>query len=196
MTGLVVLGVVALATVGFGAWLWTTYNRLVQLDVETAKGWAQVETELQQRLDLVPNLVSTVQGYADHENGTLTAVIQARSSGVGSSSTAEAIAASGELTQALGRLMLLSEDYPQLAADKGFRQLQDELSQIERRIALGRRIYNENVRSMNTAVRQFPTVLVAPMFGMTEQQYFESRPEAWAPPQVSFGSTAAMNGRG
>lgn len=192
MTTLIILGVLAILAVGLGAWLWSTYNRLVRLDAETANSWAQVETELQQRLDLVPNLVSTVQGYADHESGTLTAVIQARALGINPAGPAEAMAASGELTQALSRLMMLREDYPQLAADKGFLQLQDELTQIERRIALGRRIYNESVKAMNTEVRQFPTVLVASMFGMGEQQHFESSREAALPPQVSFGSSAPV----
>ncbi|GIG54006.1 LemA family protein [Demequina activiva] len=155
-------------------WAIAQYNRLITLRNLVQEAWRQIDVELQRRHDLIPNLVETVKGYAKHERETLEAVIQARSVAVEpGSSHAQQAKQENVLSQALGRLFALAENYPDLKANQNFLELQRELADTEDRLAASRRIYNANVRSMNTKVETFPTSVVAGMFSITREDYFE-----------------------
>lgn len=192
MFGAAVLGVIGLGILMVSG----TYNRLVGLDEQVSEAWSQVENTYQRRADLVPNLVETVKGAANFERGTLEAVTEARSKvgsmnfeGMPSSEEmAEFQANQGQLTSALQRLMVVVEQYPQLTATQGFRDLQGQLEGTENRITVERRRYNETAREYNTARRSFPAVVVAGMMGFDEQPYFESDAGADQAPAVDFGS--------
>ena len=170
-------------------WVIGTYNRLVQLRQNVRESWSAIETELRRRYDLIPNIVETVKGYATHERDTLEAVIAARNSAVTNVSSPEAqAAAQNVLTGALGKLMALSEAYPQLKANENFNQLQNELGETETRISQARRFYNANVREMNTAIETFPSCVIANNTGFKSQPYFGiDDPAAFEPVKVSFG---------
>lgn len=162
------------------------YNKLVALDEGVNSAWAQVENQLQRRLDLIPNLVNTVKGYAEHEMDVLTAVTNARSR-VGSAQTIpEKIDANRQLTSALGRLLVVVENYPNLKADQNFLALQSQLEGTENRIAVERRRYNETTRTYNTVVRKFPDNIIANMFGFERKSFFEAAEEAKEVPEVKF----------
>lgn len=162
------------------------YNKLVALDEGVNSAWAQVENQLQRRLDLIPNLVNTVKGYAEHEMDVLTAVTNARSR-VGSAQTIpEKIDANRQLTSALGRLLVVVENYPNLKADQNFLALQSQLEGTENRIAVERRRYNETTRTYNTVVRKFPDNIIANMFGFERKSFFEAAEEAKQVPEVKF----------
>lgn len=164
-----------------------TYNRLVSLDESVSTAWAQVENVLQRRYDLIPNLVSTVKGYATHEKELLEEITRLRSQWASSQTTAEKVAAAGELEQALGRLLLVAERYPDLKASRNFLALQDELAGTENRIAVERRRYNEAVRTYNTAVRRFPQNILARLLGFEPSRtYFEAAEAAQSVPRVEF----------
>jgi len=170
------------------------YNRLVALRQNTNQAFADVDVQLKQRHDLIPNLVETVKGYAAHEAGTLEAVIQARNAAVSAERTGDPKAmgaAEGILGQALGRLIALSEAYPDLKANTNFQQLQAELSDIENKLAAARRFFNNAVSEYNTAREQFPAVVFAGMFGFGPREFFDVGQESRAsmdaaPPQVKF----------
>ncbi len=180
----VVIGAVLLvAVVGMGQ-----YNSLVRTRESVDASWAQVENVLQRRADLIPNLVETVRGYASHEREIFTAVADARSRLLGAQDPAEAAEANQGLDSALGRLLAIAENYPQLRASETFTRLQDELAGTENRIAVERRRYNEEVRSYNETVRTFPTNLFAGMFGFESREYFEAEAGAQEVPRVDFGS--------
>lgn len=169
-------------------WAIAQYNGLVRLRNLVQEAWRQIDVELQRRHDLIPNLVETVKGYASHERGTLEDVINARAaaSEPGQSPATQA-AQENILTQALGRLFALAEAYPELKANTNFLQLQQELTNTEDRVAAGRRFYNANVRTLNTKVETFPTLIVAKLFGFTQAEYFETEdPAARQAPTVSF----------
>jgi LemA protein len=163
------------------------YNRLVSLREAIDGAWAQVENQLQRRNDLIPNLIEVTKGYAAHEKEIFAAVTNARARmlAAGGSRDAE-IAASGELSSALSRLLALAESYPNLKADTQFTRLSDEFAGTENRIATERRRYNEVVQEYNTLTKSFPTVLTARMFGFGEQRYFEVPESAKQVPQVKF----------
>ena len=162
------------------------YNRLVSLDEGISAAWAQVENQLQRRLDLIPNLVNTVKGYAEHEKEVLTAVTNARSR-VGSAQTIpDKINANNQLTSALGRLLVVMENYPNLKADQNFLALQSQLEGTENRIAVERRRYNEATRTYNTTIRKFPDNILAKMFGFERKPFFEAAEEAKQVPEVKF----------
>jgi LemA protein len=163
-----------------------TYNGLVKSDQEVKNAWAQVETQLQRRLDLIPNLVETVRGYASHESQTLQAVTEARAKVAGAGSVNEKINANQELSGALARLLVVVEQYPNLKADASFRQLQDELAGTENRIAVERRRYNETCRDFNVKVKSFPTVLFASLLGFKPAEMFEAAAGAEQVPKVDF----------
>jgi len=171
-----------------GTWLWATYNALVRVRNEAQTAWGQVETETQRRLDLVPALVNTVQGYASHERETLEGVIQARAQAAAAGPSAEGDASQDFLSSALGKLFALQEAYPNLKADQNFQDLQNQLSNVERQINLARRIYNEQVKIYNTKQQEFPANLVAKRFGHNEAQLFAAKAGADEPPTVSFGT--------
>ena len=175
-----VLAMLALPVVG-------SYNGLVNEDETVNNAYSQVETVIQRRADLIPNLVETVKGYAKFEQDTLTAVIEARSQ-VQSAGTADELAeANSEVTSALGRLMVVVESYPELKADKQFINLQDELAGTENRISVERKNYNDAVGSYNKNVRKFPKNVIAGMFGFGQRAYFESDAGAEKAPEVNFG---------
>ena len=186
MEWLIVLGVVVLLLL----WLVLAYNRLVALRQTTGQAWSDVDVQLKQRHDLIPNLVETVKGYAAHERGTLEEVIRARNAAVSASGPAAASAAEGQLGAALGRLFALSEAYPDLKANANFMALQGELSTIETKIAAARRFFNNAVSEFNTAIQSIPAVFFAGAMGFTPRSFFELDSEERAAvktaPQVKF----------
>ncbi len=169
-----------------------TYNRLVALRQAWRQAFADIDVQLKQRHDLVPNLVETVKGYAAHESGVFTKVAEARSSAMRATTVAEKGAAESALSGALGNLMAVAENYPQLKANENFRQLQDELTDLENKIAAARRFLNNAVAEYNTAVQQFPAALFAGAMGFTAAPMFEldatERAENKEAPKVFFGS--------
>lgn len=150
------------------------YNRLVGLRQTCNQAWSDIEVQLKQRQDLVPQLVNTVKGYAKHEKETLNEVIQARNTAVSAGSPNTQAVAEGMLTQALGKLFALAEAYPDLKANENFLQLQDQLADVENKIAASRRFYNNSVQEYNTAREQFPANLVAGPFNFEEREFFEA----------------------
>jgi LemA protein len=163
------------------------YNRFVRFRAMIEEAWSGIDVHLKQRHDLVPNLVATVRGYADHENQTLTAVTEARSRCMTAGGPQEAAVAESFLGQALGNLFALSESYPQLKADAGFRQLQEQLASLEDNIQNARRYYNGTVRQMNVAVDSFPSNIIAGRFKFSRADYFELEDAAQrAVPAVQF----------
>jgi LemA protein len=183
MEWIIVLVIVA-ALVG---WVVMGYNRLVRGRVRIDEAWAQIDTQLQRRHDLIPNLVNTVKGYASHERETFEAVTEARAQALKVSQPAELAEAENGLTQALGRLMMLQENYPDLKADANFRQLQEELAHTENMVAGARGHYNASVRAYDTARQVFPTSVLASAFNFESRDYFEVETlEARAAPDVSF----------
>ena len=168
------------------------YNKLVALDQRADQSFADIDVQLKQRQDLIPNLVETVKGYASHERGTLDAVTQARAAAAGATSVNDKVAAENMLTGALGRLFAVAEAYPDLKANTNYLELQRELSDIENKLAAARRFFNNAVSEFNAVRRQFPTVLFAGMVGFGSDKPFfdvgESERAALnaAPPQVKF----------
>ncbi len=164
----------------------TTYNQLVALDEATKRAWSDVETQLQRRYDLIPNLVETVKGYASHERDVLVQVTEARAKVAGARTVEEKIQANNQLSSALSRLLVVVERYPELKANQNFIRLQDELAGTENRIAVARRRYNEAVQRYNQKIRSFPTVILARMLNFTEKPYFEAPKAAQEAPKVNF----------
>lgn len=192
--GLVVTGVLVLLAVLIGGWFVSINNNLVGLDEGMKTQWSQVETVLQRRFDLIPNLVNTVKGYAAHEQEILERVTELRSQWGAAQTVPEKARTAGELEGVLSRLLIVAENYPELKADQQFRDLQVQLEGTENRIAVERQRYNEAVRTYNTAVRQFPGSLVAGFRGFTPSDaYFEAAKGAEAAPTVDFRSEAASN---
>ena len=168
-----------------------SYNRFVAQKTLIKDAWANIDTELRRRYDLIPNLVETVKGYASHEKEVLENVTRARAMAASATgSPAEQAAAEGPLVAALRQLMLVVENYPDLKANQNFLQLQAELSNTEDRLQTARRFYNANVRDYNQRVKQFPSVIVANMFDFEEEEFFEVEESVreGGPPQVDFGS--------
>jgi LemA protein len=166
------------------------YNRIQALDEQAGAAQSQIEVQLQRRADLIPNLVSTVKGYAQHEEDVFIKVAQARSGLLGAvqSKDPEQMAnANAQMTSALGRLLVVAEQYPQLKADQSFIRLQDELTGTENRIAVARNDYNQAVNAYNAFIRQFPALLTAKVTGARPRKYFTATGEAQgAPPTVDF----------
>lgn len=172
-----------------------TYNKLVEQEEAVTRAWADVETQYQRRADLIPNIVNTVKGYAAHESETLEAVINARSKATQitidpTNATPEQIAAfqaaQGEISQALGRLLAVSENYPDLKANEQFSELQAQLEGTENRIAESRRLYNETVQTYNVSVRRFPNNIWAMIFGFEKKAMFAAEAGAEKAPEVQF----------
>ncbi|MBP9750769.1 MAG: LemA family protein [Candidatus Peribacteraceae bacterium] len=180
--------VLAVAVVLLG-WLWTSYNNLVGLRGGVDLAWAQVQTDLQRRFDLVPNLQATVQGAADFEQGTLTEVVAARTKWMSAQSAGDQagqVEAANDFQGALSRLLVTVESYPQLTATQGFRDLQVQLEGTENRIATARRDYNQAVTSYNVGIRTFPTNIAAGMLGFAPAETFQGTPGSESAPSVQF----------
>jgi LemA protein len=181
---LIVLGLVVLFAV-------ITFNRLVALRQAWNRAFADIDVQLKLRHDLVPNLVETVRGYAAHESGVFTSVTDARAAAMRATSVTEKSTAESALSGALGNLFAVAENYPQLKASENFRALQDELADVENKIAAARRFLNNAAAEYNTAIQQFPGVLFANTLGFTPAQMFTldetEKAEAKEPPKVTFG---------
>lgn len=176
--------------IALAAFFVLTFNRLVRLRTHVKEAWSDIEVQLKRRYDLIPNLVETVKGYASHEQETLNRVIEARSKAMGAKTMAEHREAENMLTGALKSLFALAEAYPQLRAVESFTQLQRDLTDTEDKIQAARRFYNGNVRDYNVAIQQFPTMLIASLFGFKPESFFdlEGEEEAAAkePAKVKF----------
>ena len=184
-TAWVILGLAVVLLV----WLVAIYNGLVAMRQRVNQAFADVDVQLKQRHDLVPNLVETVKGYASHERGTLEAVVQARNAAMTAQGPAQMAQAENMLTGALRQLFALSEAYPDLKANQNFQQLQMELSDLENKIAAARRFFNNAVQEYNTGIQQFPAVLLAGPTGFTQKEFFDlgaERATAGQAPQVKF----------
>ncbi len=193
--GLIALIVVAVILLGGFLWIKGAYNNMVTGDENVQAAWSQVENVYQRRADLIPNLVATVKGYAAHESETLENVVSARAKATQvtvdpSNLSEEAIAdfnkAQGELSTALGRLMMIQENYPDLKANQQFSELQAQLEGTENRIATERMKFNETAKAYNTMIRKFPDNIIASMFGFEKKGYFEAQAGAETAPKVEF----------
>lgn len=181
----IILGVIVLLI----AWMIIIYNGLVAMRQRVGQSFADVDVQLKQRHDLVPNLVETVKGYAAHERGTLDEVVKARNAAMAAQGPAAQGAAETMLSGALRQLFALAEAYPDLKANTNFQQLQAELSDIENKIAAARRFFNNAVQEYNTGIEQFPAALIAGSLGFTRKEFFdlgETRAQLTQPPQVKF----------
>ncbi len=184
-TGWVVLGVIAVVVI----WAISVYNGLVAMRQRTNQAFADIDVQLKQRSDLIPNLVETVKGYAAHERGTLEAVVNARNTALAAPGVEQKVAAENMLSSALGKLFALSEAYPDLKANQNFQQLQSDLSDIENKLAASRRFYNNAVQEFNTGIQQFPAALFASIFGFSQRTFFdvgENRAQLEQAPSVKF----------
>ena len=189
---LIVIGVIILAIF---VWFRGSYNGMVKMSETVSAQWSNVENQYQRRLDLIPNLVNTVKGYAAHEQQTLTDVVNARAKATQTQINFEQLdeasmqrlnRTQGELSSALSRLMAISESYPDLKANQNFLELQAQLEGTENRIAVERRKFNDTVRTYNAYIRQFPKNIIAGMFGFTPKPYFEANAGAENAPKVEF----------
>ncbi|MDR2474786.1 MAG: LemA family protein [Bacteroidales bacterium] len=187
-----IIQIAALSVILFSS---CSYNSMVSKQEAVSSQWGEVQTMYQRRADLIPNLVNTVKGYATHEAQTLEAVTAARSKATQITLSADDLTeeklrkyqeAQGEIGSALGRLLAISENYPALKADQGFRDLQAQLEGTENRIAVARNKFNEAVKDYNTYIRQFPRVIYAGWFGFESKAYFEAQPGAETAPKVEF----------
>ena len=184
-TGWVVLGVIVVIVI----WAISVYNGLVAMRQRTNQAFADIDVQLKQRHDLIPNLVETVKGYAGHERGTLEAVVQARNAAMAAPGVEQKVAAENVLSGALRQLFALSEAYPDLKANQNFLQLQAELSDIENKLAAARRFFNNAVQEYNTGIQQFPAALFAGIFGFTQRTFFDvggDRAQLEQAPSVKF----------
>jgi len=184
-TGWIVLGVIVV----FILWIIMIYNQLVAMRQRVSQAFADVDVQLKQRHDLIPNLVETVKGYAAHERGTLEEVVKARNAAMSAQSPEQKVAAENMLSGALRQLFALSEAYPDLKANQNFQQLQSELSDIENKLAAARRFFNSAVQEYNTGIQQFPAALFAASLGFSPRTFFdvgEDRPQLEKAPQVKF----------
>jgi LemA protein len=184
-TGWIIIGVIVLIVFGAIA----IYNGLVAMRQRTNQAFADIDVQLKQRHDLIPNLVETVKGYAAHERGTLEAVVQARNAAMAAPGVDQKVAAENMLTGALRQLFALSEAYPDLKANQNFQQLQAQLSDIENKLAASRRFYNSAVQEYNTGIQRFPAVLFAASFGFHPREFFDvgdQRAQLEQAPSVKF----------
>ncbi|PYT30666.1 MAG: LemA family protein [Acidobacteria bacterium] len=184
---IIVLIVLVVAGLVFGGKYVGIRNDLVTRKEAVSASWSQVDVALQRRADLIPNLVETVKGYAKHEQGVMDAVANARAALLGAKTPQEKIAANAQLDGAIGRLLVVVENYPNLKANENFLRLQDELAGTENRIAIERRKYNEKVQEYNTQIQLFPNNIVASLSGFTrDDAYFKTEPGARTAPKVVF----------
>lgn len=193
--GYIVLIVIAVIVVGIFFWFQGSYNNMVNRNEGVSAQWSNVENQYQRRLDLIPNLVNTVKGYAAHEENTFTQVVEARAKAtqmqinfdqLDEAALKKLNSVQGELSSALSRLMAISEQYPDLKANQNFLELQAQLEGTENRIAVERRKFNEDVKAYNVYIKGFPRNIVAGMFGFMPKPYFEAAAEAEKAPEVKF----------
>ena len=179
--------IIVAAVIVIGGYCWTTYNSFVKLGTGVESAWANVETQYQRRADLIPNLVSTVKGYAKHEQETLDQVVEARAKALaGGANIEDYAAAQQQVTTALGRLIAIAENYPDLKANTNFLELQAQLEGTENRIAVARNNYNDVVKVYNTKCATFPSNLIAKIFDFEKKSLFEAAPGAENAPKVEF----------
>ena len=191
MVAIIIVAVVVGIVVLIGLVLAGTYNGLVRARVRTREAWSGIDVQLKRRANLIPNLVETVKGYAGHERETFENVTRARAMLQQAGTAPDAAQANNFLTQTLRSLFAVSERYPDLKANQNFLDLQNELSDIEEKIAFARQFYNRNVMSYNTSIQTFPNVMIANMFGFDRFEFFEVEEEARAVPEVSFSQPPA-----
>lgn len=193
--GYIVLIVIAVAILSIFFWFRGSYNGMVSMSETVSSQWSNVENQYQRRLDLIPNLVNTVKGYAAHEQQTLEDVVNARAKATQTQINFDQLdeaaikkinSTQGELSSALSRLMAISESYPDLKANQNFLELQAQLEGTENRIAVERRKFNESVKNYNAYIRQFPKNMIAGMFGFVPKPYFEATAGAENVPKVEF----------
>jgi len=191
------IAIIVLVVIGLGLFLWgkSAYNGMVEKDVAVETQWANVQNAYQRRADLIPNLVATVKGYATHEQETFTQVVEARAKATQMQVNANDLTeenikkyqeAQGQLGAALGRLMAIQENYPELKANTNFMALQDELTGTENRISTERNKFNEKVKDYNTTIRMFPKNLFAGIFGFQQKAFFQADESAQKAPEVKF----------
>ena len=179
---IIVLGILALLVI----YVISVYNKLVNSRNKVENQWSQIDVQLKRRADLIPNLVETVKGYAKHEEGTLTKVIEMRNKAVNASTVNEKVEANNELTGALSRLMVIAEAYPELKANTNFVSLQNDLKDTEDKISYARQFYNDSAMNFNNLVEMFPSNIIANMFGFKKFEFFKVEEEAKEVPKVEF----------
>ncbi|MEG1616828.1 MAG: LemA family protein [Bacteroidales bacterium] len=193
--GLLIASIVLVVVAGLVMWCMGAYNGMVTAEEQVNESWSNVENQYQRRADLIPNLVSTVKGYATHESTTLENVVAARSKATSTTISLDNLdeatlqkyqSAQGELSQALGRLLAITESYPDLKANQNFMELQAELSGTENRITVARNRYNEIARQFNVTIRRFPAVIMAGMAGFDKKPYFQAEAGSQSAPKVEF----------
>ena len=168
-----ILGVIFAIAIAVAIWAAASYNRLVSMRNQTLNGWRQIDVQLKRRHDLIPNLVNAVRGSMDFERDTLTAVMEARAKALGATGPADAAQKEGQLTQALGRLLAVAENYPTLKSNDNVKMLQEELSGTENKVGFARQFYNDIATNFNTAQQVFPATLFAAAFGFKPAELFE-----------------------
>jgi len=178
----VILGIVAVLLI----WAIAVYNGLIRLKNRVDEAWSDIDVQLKRRYDLIPNLVSTVKGYASHEKGVFEKVTEARTRAMGAQSAADKAKAENMLSQTLKSLFAVAENYPDLKANQNFLELQRELADTEDKIQASRRFYNGNVRDFNTKIQIFPNNIFAGMLGFSSREFFEAEGEAKEPVKVEF----------
>lgn len=173
MNGYVILGIVIFIIVIIVIFVIATYNKLIKLRNMVKDQWSQVDILLKKRFDLIPNLVEVVKGYAKHEKDTLESVVNARNTALNAKNSKDEINANNKLTNELNKLLVISEAYPELKADSNFKNLQENLKDVEDKIAYARQFYNDTVLKYKNAIETFPTVIIAGMLGFKQEQFFE-----------------------
>lgn len=188
MDAFIVAALVMLAVVaGVIMWFVADYNRIIKLRNQLKNAWSQIDVQLKRRHDLIPNLVETVKGYAGHEKETLQGVIEARSKATSASGVQDQAKAESALSGALGRLMMVVEQYPELQANENYLALQEELTSTENKIGFSRQHFNDSVMSFNTKIQSIPSNIIAGMFGFKEEKFFELEDKKErAVPKVAF----------
>ncbi|MEY9975808.1 LemA family protein [Lysinibacillus sp. RC79] len=183
------IGIIVIILVVLALLFIPKYNSLVTAEESVDSKWAQVENQLQRRYDLIPNLVESVKGYANHEKEVITSITEARAQMGSAHSPKEQAVANDALNGALSRLLVVVENYPNLKADANFRQLMDELAGTENRLAVAREDFNNEVQAFNKTVKRFPGNLIAGMFGFEQKEYFKAAVGAEKAPSIDFGSS-------
>ncbi|WP_374725441.1 LemA family protein [Neobacillus drentensis] len=182
-----VIGIIVAVIVIFGAMIISSYNSFVNVEENVDQSYAQIENQLQRRLDLIPNLVNTVKGFASHEKEVIASISDARARLAGANTPNEQATANSELSGALSRLLVVVENYPDLKANQQFTQLMDELAGTENRISVARKDYNDQVAVYNKKIKSFPGAMIAGITGFDEKEYFKADPSAQEAPKVDFG---------